>query len=275
MDIVKILSLLVFSLLAILLNGCDKDVPTLFSLEDEQSIGSTFSEAINSDSTFIVLDEAAYPASYAYADQVLQSVVNAISEDSIYLLENHEKFDWRVWILRDSEMHAFAVPGGHLYVTTGMVKTLERADQFAGLLAHLASHVDDRGLTKYLLNRFSSPALQEVANGENVSARASMIDYLSSANGITFSAYDERVADDQSTRYLAGSLYSCNGGKDMLDRLIRQQQQAIVPKFLVIHPVTPNRVELLTAYIETLECDQTPLVESGFKFKDFQNSLPK
>ncbi len=275
MNGLRFITLIFFASLLVFFTSCEKDVPDLFSLADEKELGSVLDETFENDSSYVILSRSQYTQSYSYADTVLQQLVNAQTADSSFLIDNRESFDWKITIIRDSEIHAFASTGGNLYVTTGMIKVLETVDQFAGLVAHFVSHMDERDITKQLLNEFSSPVLKAVSKGENIVARTQIATFLSSTKGLKFGVYNENRADEVGVEYLAVSVYSCGGGRDMISRMIKQQQQGIVPKFLQLHAGEADRIERLNEKIAAYDCGQQLLVESGFKFKDFQNSLLK
>jgi beta-barrel assembly-enhancing protease len=55
-----------------------------------------------------------------------------------------ERVEWRFRLLRDPLPNAFALPGGSVYLTTGLIALLENYDQLAGVLAHEVAHVRNR-----------------------------------------------------------------------------------------------------------------------------------
>ena len=57
--------------------------------------------------------------------------------------------DFHVVVIQDEQVNAFALPGGKIYVYTGLILTAENAEQIAGVLAHEMAHATLRhGLQK-------------------------------------------------------------------------------------------------------------------------------
>jgi predicted Zn-dependent protease len=77
------------------------------------------------------------------ADQALQGYINKIGT---WLALQTEKPDlpWRFAILDTDSVNAFAVPGGYVFVTRGMLLLMRDESELAGTLAHEISHVVER-----------------------------------------------------------------------------------------------------------------------------------
>ncbi|MBN8613874.1 MAG: M48 family metallopeptidase [Deltaproteobacteria bacterium] len=52
--------------------------------------------------------------------------------------------DYRVSVIENDEVNAFALPGGQIVVWTGLIREAESAEQIAGVLAHELAHVERR-----------------------------------------------------------------------------------------------------------------------------------
>ena len=53
-------------------------------------------------------------------------------------------FDYKIQIVPDMSPNAFALPGGHLYITTGMIPILQNEDELACILGHEVIHSNKR-----------------------------------------------------------------------------------------------------------------------------------
>jgi beta-barrel assembly-enhancing protease len=268
--------LLIVSIWTLVVNvSCDEAVPSLFSLEDEIALGAQLNQELADDSTFSILSKSSYAQAYEYSNNHLLQIVVSIDEDSASILANSERFQWNVSIYKDLKERAFILPGGYLYVSTGMINALENVDQFAGLIAHLAIHSDERHATKHLLSVFESAKLQSVSKGGSAALRKEVVNYFKSEEGIHFSISDEKMVDIASLELLSGSDYACNSGLLFLQRLYKTQQQGTTPPFINSHKGASDRIQQLTDILSASDCNKSAMVESGYKFKDLQNSLPK
>ena len=67
----------------------------------------------------------------------------------------------------DNVQNAFATPGGHIYVFTGLIKFLDNESQLAGVLGHEMAHADRRHTSRQLQNEYGINLLLSVVLGEN------------------------------------------------------------------------------------------------------------
>ncbi len=61
-----------------------------------------------------------------------------------------QPFHYKFFIVDDPSMNAFAVPGGYIFIHTGMIRMAEREGELAGVMAHEISHVYCRHMSKMM-----------------------------------------------------------------------------------------------------------------------------
>ena len=91
-----------------------------------------------------ILDPVRYDSVYAYIQSMFQGILQS---DEIL---RADQFDWELTIIDKDVMNAFACPGGKLYFYTGIMKYLDDAAGFAGVLAHEMAHSDRRHATQQM-----------------------------------------------------------------------------------------------------------------------------
>ena len=93
------------------------------------------------------------------ADEALQRYVNNVGR---WLASQTERpgLPWRFGVLEAPQVNAFATPGGHIFVTRGLVAQMRNEAELAGVLAHEISHV----LKKHHLKAIQKTAQLELAN---------------------------------------------------------------------------------------------------------------
>lgn len=80
-------------------------------------------------------------------DPFLTSYINRLGQKLVVQL-GPQPFKYRFFIIDDPSMNAFAVPGGYVFVTTGLIRQTEREGELAGVMAHEISHVYARHMAK-------------------------------------------------------------------------------------------------------------------------------
>lgn len=71
---------------------------------------------------------------------------------------------WEVTILNDDKTNAFVLPGGHFYITTGLLRQLEQEYELYYILALEASLMNERYLLNRLIAEYNTLTLVELAN---------------------------------------------------------------------------------------------------------------
>ena len=108
-----------------------------------------------------------------YEHKDLKKVRNLVSKILKSWPESLKGYDYRVQILRDDYINAYAVGGGNLYVTSGLLEAMENDLELEAVLAHEIAHVEKRHTLKqfYLYEKKKSDAaLQSLLAGLTVAA---------------------------------------------------------------------------------------------------------
>ncbi|MFT5640613.1 MAG: putative Zn-dependent protease [Cyclobacteriaceae bacterium] len=269
---IKVFNKIRWSLLTVLtlffLSCDDNGDLVLFSIQNDKDLGLQVSEQIASDSTFNILSEAEYPEAYEY----LNSMKNAIlsSDDITY----KDDFVWKLHIVQDDVLNAFATPGGYIYVYTGLIQYLQEADDLAGVIGHEIAHSDQRHSSKQLQRQYGISALLSILLGGDSGTLATIAGNIAGTGAtLAFSRDAESEADDYSVRYLSNTEYACNGAASFFQKLIDEDNQGGTPEFLSTHPSPDNRVEDINKLAATLGCDVNLAENTGYD--DFKALLPK
>lgn len=218
----------------------------LFSIEDDKALGKQVSEQIASDpKQFPILPEKGNEEVYKYirglTAQLLRSGKVAHAND----------FAWEVKIINDDKtLNAFAVPGGYLYVYTGIIKFLDTEDQLAGVMGHEIAHAALRHSTQQMTKLYGLDALRLLITGKK---DPGMIEQIAlGLASLKFSRSHEAEADEHSVRYLCGSSLNAAGAAGFFEKI--QGKGGTPPEFLSTHPDPGNRVKDIKAKAQTLGC---------------------
>jgi predicted Zn-dependent protease len=181
--------------------------------------------------------------------------------------------DYRFHVVDLERPNAFALPGGPIFVTRGMLALLRSEDELAGVLAHEIGHVAARhavGQTTAaapLALLFGVPA----AVVGTVSRPLGTLVGLPGAivSGLALSAYgreQEHQADEVGGTLAAAAGFRPQGLADLLERLEREEalHRAGPPplSFFASHPKTPDRSRRVRAHADALAPDAAPRSEA-------------
>ncbi|RMG85588.1 MAG: peptidase M48 [Bacteroidetes bacterium] len=232
-----------------LVSGCDLKSAqnlNLFSIEDDKALGKQFSEEIERNpDQYPLLPEKGNEEVYRYIRNLTNQILN--SGEVAY----RKEFDWTVKIIHDDKtLNAFAVPGGHLYVYTGLIKYLDSEDQLAGVMGHEIAHAALRHSTQQMTRIYGLDALRYLITGKEDPGVVSQI--LLGLTSLKFSRNHEAQADEYSVRYLCHSDLYAGGAAGFFEKI--QGSGNNPPEFLSTHPDPGNRVKNIKSKVEALGC---------------------
>src|SRR5213594_2897766 len=153
---------------------------------------------------------------------------------------------WTFHVVDDPVVNAFALPGGYIYVTRGILAHLNSEAELAGVVGHEIGHVTAR----HSVSQLSKQQLAQIglAVGTIASPDFERFAGLASAGlGVLFLKYSrdaEREADDLGLRYMRRVNYDPREMPhvfEMLTRVSQAEGGGRVPEWLATHPDPENR----------------------------------
>ncbi len=200
-----------------------------------------------------------------YDDPALQRYVSDIG---LRLAKASERpgLPWQFTVVDQAAINAFALPGGFIYVTRGILPYLETEAELAGVLGHEIGHVTARhGAQQY--TRSLGGQLGLAAIGVFVPAARPFGQISQQALALLFLKYgreDELQADRLGARYEATGGWDPAGVPGMLSTLGRLDQAAGdhkgVPNWLSTHPDPLSRVAEIQPLVQQLKAGRAAFV---------------
>jgi len=150
------------------------------------------------------------------------------------------------------------VPGGSIYVHTGLIERVKSTDELAGVLGHELVHVKSRHMA-----RISGPdplsilaLLGVFLSGGGAQAQAAGVlgQALSATRQLSYSRQLEQEADTLGVRYMAEAGYDPRAALGFL-KIIDQERilnPVDLPPYLMTHPLTQERVTRVDAVVHSL-----------------------
>jgi predicted Zn-dependent protease len=214
--------------------GCGSSTPhfNLISVEDEWQLGAQMAHDLSTPLQFVN-----DPDALAYLRNMGQRMVSQTS-----LATN----PWEFHIVRNDEVNAFSIPGGHVYVNTGLIKAAHSASELAGVLAHEISHGALRHGTQEISRQYGIDVLANAALGKNPSTYQQVLaQVISTGATAKFSREQEKEADEMGVKLMHGAGYDPNGMANMFRTLLAEQKSRpnAVQRFFATHPLTEDRIK--------------------------------
>jgi predicted Zn-dependent protease len=163
---------------------------------------------------------------------------------------------FRFHLLNDPEtVNAFALPGGPIFITEGLLRRLRTEAQLAGVLGHEAGHVVHRHVAEQMAKGQLGGLLAAAAGiaaddgsdrGQRAQAVAAMVNQVVQ---LRYSRQDESEADRYGVDAMAEAGYDPHAMLEVMRILADASQGPRPPEFLSSHPLPETRLRELEQYV--------------------------
>jgi predicted Zn-dependent protease len=236
------------------------------TIEEERNLGDQVLREVSAKFTLI-------------QDPVLLGFLNRLGQETLKQA-GPQPYPFRFYLLKDSQLNAFSVPGGHIFLTTGIIEIMDSEAELAGLLGHEIAHVTNHHISRRMelekkINLATMAiALASVFAGDPRIASAAITGSLAAgiSMSLKYSREDEDEADNFGFKYMAREGFDPKGMVDLLDKIRRwgSYGSETIPAYLQTHPITGDRMSQIDQ-LRHRYLDQGPwLRTSSEDFRRFQ-----
>ena len=175
-------------------------------------------------------------------DPALHAQLAAITTRLLPAIKD-KRYEFQFHIIENDTINAFAIPGGHICVHTGLLKKAKRPEEVAGVLAHELAHITRRHSLRNMVSSLGTMVIIQAMFG----------DYSGLAQGAStlleqsYSRDFEREADATGWQYLLDANIDPTGMTDFF-KIIREEEKKTgtdmsgAMEFLSTHPDTEERI---------------------------------
>jgi predicted Zn-dependent protease len=196
-----------------------------------------------------------------YPDPALQSYIQTLGS-RLAATSERPTLPWTFRVVDDPAVNAFAVPGGFVYVTRGIMAHMNNEAQLATVLGHEIGHVTARHTASQMSKQqlaglglvIGSIASSRVAEYAGVASQALGVLFLK------FSRDAENQADELGVRYSSRANFDSREMAEvmkLLDRVTAAEGSGRLPEWLATHPNPGNRLEHINSMIAKMQTDFT------------------
>ncbi|MDP8242618.1 MAG: M48 family metalloprotease [Candidatus Hinthialibacter antarcticus] len=180
-------------------------------------------------------------------------------------------------VVKDETVNAFAIPGGYLYVQTGLISAAESEAEIAAVMAHELGHAEQRHPTESLSRQMGAKMVMDIVLGKDAGQYKQQAANLLMAGGISaYSRSAELQADEIAVYVLNRAGYDPNAMVSFFEKLVALEQQAGASGGMTLfasHPPTQERINAaknLIASFGAVRSDSEQLVGG---FENIQNKV--
>jgi predicted Zn-dependent protease len=246
------------------LGGCG-DVNFL-STSEEIRIGEQAQPKFIQESGGLIQD----PQVQQYVDRVGQRLVQQIQPD------DQRDVPWEFHAVQSERSNAFALPGGKVFITKGLLARLQNEAQLAGVLGHEIGHVVGEHIGEQMTRQMM------LETGLSAVGAATQEDWIRTIGGVggqvymlRFSREDELESDRIGVTYMARAGYDPRAMIQVV-RLLKEAGGTAPVEFLSTHPHPDTRLERLEELIgERYQEDLRDGTRFGYEAEPYRENVSR
>ncbi len=183
-------------------------------------------------------------------DFSVTAYINGIGKRVLQVMES-QPFEYQFFVINTQELNAFAVPGGKVFVNTGLILAVDTEDELASVICHEIGHVVARHIAKQSekgqvlsLATLGAVLAGLIVGGKTGAAVATTSVAASQTAMLKYSRDDEDEADYLGLRLLERAGYDRRAMLSMLRKMRRHTGPASSdpPAYLLTHPAIEERI---------------------------------
>lgn len=241
---------LIILFISIIFISCSTGI-NIFTDSDEVNLGKQFDAEIRKNTKEYPIYE-----NQEVKDYIDKNIFREILKSPE--IKKNNVYNYQIEIIKnDSILNAFAIPGGYIYLYTGLLKYLDSEDALAGVLAHEIAHVERRHATQRITASYGISIILSIALGENPTQVAELVANLFSGLALLAnSRANEDESDEYSIKYLQSTRFYPGAVKFFFEKLhddgLVSKQSSTIATFLSTHPDPVNRIKTAESRLKAL-----------------------
>jgi predicted Zn-dependent protease len=237
----------------------------IYSIEREMALGKQLAEEVTRQAK--LQDD---PLISEYVNRVCQNL--ARSSDALVPITCQ--------VIEGEAPNAFALPGGFIFVYTGLIKLADEEDEMAAAIAHEIAHVAARHMTKQatksaMINVASIPISILLGGGIGGYAIRQGAGLAIPAAMLKFDRKDESEADYLGVQYMYAAGYDPTGAISIFEKIqsLQKKQPGFLDKILSTHPMDADRINKTEKEIDKILSEKPEYVVSTSEYRDIRDRL--
>jgi predicted Zn-dependent protease len=198
-----------------------------------------------------------------YDDKKVQDYVTRLGM-AIATTSERPQLPWAFYVMDDPTVNAFALPGGSIFITRGILTHMNDEAELVGVLGHEIGHVTAR----HSVQQMTRQQIAQIGLGVGSILSSEVAQYAGLASqglGVLFLKYGrdaESQADMLGFKYMVRENYDPHAMAAMfttLQRVSRLEGAGDIPEWESTHPDPGNRIEATMKRLDTLSVPASKL----------------
>lgn len=171
---------------------------------------------------------------------------------------------FKVHVVDDQTVNAYALPGGELFLLTGFLEQAESSSEVVGVMGHEIGHAVLRHGMRAMTHQLGLVLALTILTGGMDSVTQGLAAQAASMEGLAFSREQESQADVFGVRLATDAGWDPSRVVDFFTRMQQDNAMDVVPAWLTTHPANQDRVHNLQGLLHEhppLGTDPMPAVE--------------
>jgi predicted Zn-dependent protease len=213
-------------------------------------------------------------------DLTLQTFINRLG-NSLAAQAGPTPFEIKFYLIKGTDPNAFAIPGGHIVLTTGLLVSTENEQELAGVIGHEIAHVTARHVAQLIerskkLNIASLAAMIAgvLIGGGGKASEAVAVTAMAATEALTlkYTRDMEVEADQNGLQYVIKAGYDPNGLITFMNKIYKLSLTSgpRPPTYLSTHPAIEDRLSLMENLLQVRSKPTGPFMKASESYRKIQ-----
>jgi len=185
-------------------------------------------------------------------DVTLQAYVEQVGQ-KVAAVSDRPKLPYKYRLVKSKVPNAFALPGGEIFITAGLMSLMDDERELAAVLGHETGHCCAKHNVLGMQRQMGVSVLAEIASrATGQSAAGDVAKVIGSVANLKYSRDDEYQADHLGIKYMAKAGYNPWGMIELLTILLNmsESEPGTLEEMFQTHPLSSKRIAEAKATIE-------------------------